>query len=297
MSKEIYISSTPQETRLAIVEKDELAEIYYERENEYTLAGSIYNGRVTRVLPGMQSSLRGHRPGARRVPLHHRLHGRAGRCRGLRCARARARTDAVKPATAVNLAANVVKGVSAVRPPARRSPAPSTATEEEPVSLQGEAEGPTRAKKAAMAAVAGADGEGAAADVESTARAARTGKPRLAVRTARVKRAESRDSERSHERPRRDSNREDAPGRHEGVRERFAPRGHTRGSSGDSGESIDINASAEPFILPGESLSKYRRGEETERKGMEPRGASAVSRADLRSRRPNSSLAARGTVA
>ena len=56
MSKEIYISSTPHETRLAIVEGDALAEIYYERENEYTLAGSIYNGRVTRVLPGMQSS-------------------------------------------------------------------------------------------------------------------------------------------------------------------------------------------------------------------------------------------------
>jgi ribonuclease G len=56
MSKEIYISSTPHETRLAIVENDALTEIYYERENEYTLAGSIYNGRVTRVLPGMQSS-------------------------------------------------------------------------------------------------------------------------------------------------------------------------------------------------------------------------------------------------
>jgi ribonuclease E len=56
MSKEIYISSTPHETRLAIVENDELTEIYYERENEYTLAGSIYNGKVTRVLPGMQSS-------------------------------------------------------------------------------------------------------------------------------------------------------------------------------------------------------------------------------------------------
>ena len=56
MSKEIYISSTPHETRLAIVENDALSEIYYERENEYTLAGSIYKGRVTRVLPGMQSS-------------------------------------------------------------------------------------------------------------------------------------------------------------------------------------------------------------------------------------------------
>src|SRR5579885_852508 len=56
MSKEICISSTPHETRLAILENDQLAEIYYERENEYTLAGSIYKGRVTRVLPGMQSA-------------------------------------------------------------------------------------------------------------------------------------------------------------------------------------------------------------------------------------------------
>jgi len=56
MAKEICISTTPHETRLAILEDDELAEIYYERENEYTLAGSIYKGRVTRVLPGMQSA-------------------------------------------------------------------------------------------------------------------------------------------------------------------------------------------------------------------------------------------------
>src|SRR5437764_13546655 len=56
MSKEIYITSTQNKTRLAIVEDESLAEIYYERENEYTLAGSIYNGRVTRVLPGMQSA-------------------------------------------------------------------------------------------------------------------------------------------------------------------------------------------------------------------------------------------------
>jgi Rne/Rng family ribonuclease len=56
MSKEICISTTPHETRLAILENDELTEIYYERENEYTLAGSIYKGKVTRVLPGMQSA-------------------------------------------------------------------------------------------------------------------------------------------------------------------------------------------------------------------------------------------------
>ena len=56
MSKELFVSSTPHETKVAIVEEDLLAEIYYERENEYTLAGSIYKGRVTRVLPGMQSA-------------------------------------------------------------------------------------------------------------------------------------------------------------------------------------------------------------------------------------------------
>src|SRR5579863_2260011 len=56
MSKELYISATPHETKVAIVEDDQLTEVYYERENEYTLAGSIYKGRVTRVLPGMQSA-------------------------------------------------------------------------------------------------------------------------------------------------------------------------------------------------------------------------------------------------
>jgi Rne/Rng family ribonuclease len=56
MSKELFVSSTPHETKVAVVEEDQLTEIYYERENEYTLAGSIYKGRVTRVLPGMQSA-------------------------------------------------------------------------------------------------------------------------------------------------------------------------------------------------------------------------------------------------
>src|SRR5436853_2069401 len=56
MNKELYISSTPHETKIAVVEDDQLAEIHFERENEYTLAGSIYKGRVTRVLPGMQSA-------------------------------------------------------------------------------------------------------------------------------------------------------------------------------------------------------------------------------------------------
>src|ERR1043165_7277151 len=56
MAKELYVSSTPHETKVAVVEEDQLSEIYFERENEHTLAGSIYKGRVTRVLPGMQSA-------------------------------------------------------------------------------------------------------------------------------------------------------------------------------------------------------------------------------------------------
>jgi Rne/Rng family ribonuclease len=56
MSKELFVSSTPHQTKVALVENDLLSEVYFERENEYTLAGSIYKGRVTRVLPGMQSA-------------------------------------------------------------------------------------------------------------------------------------------------------------------------------------------------------------------------------------------------
>ena len=56
MSKELFVTSTPHETKLAIVEDDQVVEVYFERENEYTLAGSIYKGKVTRVLPGMQSA-------------------------------------------------------------------------------------------------------------------------------------------------------------------------------------------------------------------------------------------------
>jgi ribonuclease G len=56
MSKELVVSANRHETRVAIVEDDQVVEIYHQRENEYSLAGSIHKGRVTRVLPGMQSA-------------------------------------------------------------------------------------------------------------------------------------------------------------------------------------------------------------------------------------------------
>ena len=56
MSKELVVSSTRHETRVALVEDDQVVEIFYQREKEYSLAGSIHKGRVTRVRPGMQSA-------------------------------------------------------------------------------------------------------------------------------------------------------------------------------------------------------------------------------------------------
>src|SRR5262245_27853522 len=56
MSKELVIAASSHERRVAILEEGQLVEIYIEREKEFALVGSIYKGRVTRVLPGMQSA-------------------------------------------------------------------------------------------------------------------------------------------------------------------------------------------------------------------------------------------------
>src|ERR1700735_211588 len=55
-SKGLVISAHWHETRVALSEDDQLVEVYFQRSNEYSLAGSIHKGRVTRVLPGMQSA-------------------------------------------------------------------------------------------------------------------------------------------------------------------------------------------------------------------------------------------------
>ncbi len=54
MSQEIVISSNPVETTVAIREDDRLAEVHVEHHQHRTTVGSIFKGRVTRVLPGMQ---------------------------------------------------------------------------------------------------------------------------------------------------------------------------------------------------------------------------------------------------
>ncbi len=320
MSKEIYISSTPHETRLAIVEKEELTEIYYERENEYTLAGSIYKGRVTRVLPGMQSSFvdiglerdaflyitdfmeetdeaadfdavsGGAGRGARgdRSPAENRGEGRG---RGRRD-RDRDRDRSGRELT-----------------PETRSEGRAQGSEEDPEEYGGFAAAATRPEDDELPGLeadqvgeevlsgdsgsAGGDlarrwrgrrgrrrGRGAAGEAQSQGAApedavdefggdARSQQENTERRSVDANDSASREAGRDHAgRARGGRDREGRHGRRDAVRERFAPRGAHLASTGD--EMVDVYASsqggsqAEPFILPGESLSKYRRAEAEE---------------------------------
>ena len=265
MSKEIYISSTPQETRLAIVEKDELAEIYYERENEYTLAGSIYNGRVTRVLPGMQSAFVDvglERDAFLYITDFMEEQGDSAdfESESSRNGRSRERGEGRERSEGRDRG----EGRGRERPSAK-----ATTTEEAPITLQGESEGSDAGEETGDGSRRwrgrrgrrrgrGDNGEGGESGPSVEA----------GSENGDVQAREPRELDRGSERRPRDRDR----GRQDAVRERFAPRGHRQSTSE---ESIDINASAEPFILPGESLSKYRRGEGAE-KTREPRGSAAA---------------------
>ncbi|HET7220435.1 MAG TPA: Rne/Rng family ribonuclease [Vicinamibacterales bacterium] len=56
MNKEMIISSGEHETRVAILEDDQVVEVFIERENQRGVVGNVYKGRVNKILPGMQSS-------------------------------------------------------------------------------------------------------------------------------------------------------------------------------------------------------------------------------------------------
>ena len=56
MNKEMIICSNDHETRVAILEDDLVSEIFVERERQRGVVGNIYKGRVSKVLPGMQSA-------------------------------------------------------------------------------------------------------------------------------------------------------------------------------------------------------------------------------------------------
>src|SRR3989449_5822150 len=56
MTKEMIISSNGHETMVAILEDDLVAEVFVERERQRGVVGNVYKGRVSKVLPGMESS-------------------------------------------------------------------------------------------------------------------------------------------------------------------------------------------------------------------------------------------------
>jgi ribonuclease E len=324
MSKEIYISSTPHETRLAIVEKEELTEIYYERENEYTLAGSIYNGRVTRVLPGMQSSFvdiglerdaflyitdfmeeageaadfDGAAGGEARAPRGERPRNEArseGRSEGRGDGRGRGRRDGrdrdrgrreVAPESRMEAPVDEYRSFTPVDDEVLET-APRANEDEEigegaPGADGGRRwrgrRGRRRGRGIAGEPQAESSTEGGSDEFASEAAPLEDRGP---ARTARVDAEGQAFEERTPREGGRDRGGRDRGGRDRGgrerggresggrdqrldsVRERFAPRGARPASADD--EMVDLSASAatavEPFILPGESLSKYRRGE------------------------------------
>ena len=56
MIKEMIVSSSALETKVAILEDDQLAELYVERNRNRSILANTYKGKVTKVLPGMQSA-------------------------------------------------------------------------------------------------------------------------------------------------------------------------------------------------------------------------------------------------
>ena len=56
INEEILINITPQETRVAVVENGALQEVCIEREGSRGIVGNIYNGKVNRLLPGMEAA-------------------------------------------------------------------------------------------------------------------------------------------------------------------------------------------------------------------------------------------------
>ena len=56
MQQKIIINSNSYETRVALLENDTLVEIHIERTQQRNIAGNIYLGKVTRILPGMQAA-------------------------------------------------------------------------------------------------------------------------------------------------------------------------------------------------------------------------------------------------
>ena len=331
MSKEIYISSTPHETRLAIVEKEELSEIYYERENEYTLAGSIYNGRVTRVLPGMQSAFvdvglerdaflyitdfleeqgedtsefeggevrREGRPEARERSSDVRRGERGGdRSRSGRGREPEPR-EVTPPAYG---AAEPSLGDADL---GREAPEEGSETGEEAGDGSRRWRGRRGRRRGGRNGEAPALGQGTEESIviegESAGLAAEEteGEPmeRIFGSAAASTPDAQRDDRPGNARDSRDRESRDRGGRDRGTRGRDRDRGGDRtrgperGAAPPESGAVDLQAGAEPLILPGESLSRYKRAEESDPQSATPASGTAKPKPNYLTARPSTEI-------
>src|SRR6266540_4379381 len=56
MAREIVINATKHESLIAVLDEGQVVELWVERTRHRTVVGNSYKGRVTKVLPGMQSA-------------------------------------------------------------------------------------------------------------------------------------------------------------------------------------------------------------------------------------------------
>src|SRR5690348_13292650 len=56
MKREILINASPRETRVAILEDDQLVELMMDRPETRRMVGDIYLGKIEAVLPGIQAA-------------------------------------------------------------------------------------------------------------------------------------------------------------------------------------------------------------------------------------------------
>ena len=56
MEAELLVSRALGETRVALLEEGKTLEVFFEQDHERSVVGNIYQGRVTRVLPGMEAA-------------------------------------------------------------------------------------------------------------------------------------------------------------------------------------------------------------------------------------------------
>ena len=59
MNTQLIINSLFNETRIAVLEKSRLSELFIERKSSSSMVGNIYKGKVEKIIPGMQAAFVG----------------------------------------------------------------------------------------------------------------------------------------------------------------------------------------------------------------------------------------------